>query len=82
MHSFVSTDSWHFALHHASAVHVHVLSSRSWKATRNSALADHETDRVLRSHICLMEEQILQLEELNERVSTIQDVVAQLDGKS
>ena len=58
------------------------MSSRSWKATRNSALADHETDRVLRSQICLMEKQILQLEELNERVSTIQVVVAQLDGKS
>ena len=61
------------------------MSSRSWKATRNSALADHETDReetILRSQVYLMEEQILQLEELNERVSTIQDVVAQLDGKS
>ena len=59
--------------------------SRSWKATRNSALADHETDReesILRSQIRLMEERILKLEELDERVSAIEDVVAQLGGKS
>ena len=60
------------------------MSSRSWKATRNSALADHETEReetILHSQIRLMEERILKLEELNERVSAIDDVVAQLDGK-
>eukprot|EP00731_Ephydatia_muelleri_P033383 Em0028g58a len=52
--------------------------SRSLKAARKSVLADHETDReetILRSQI-----RILKLEELNERVSAIEDVVAQFDA--
>ena len=56
--------------------------SRSSKVTRKSALADHDTDReetILRSQIRLMEERILKLEELDERVSAIEDVVAQFD---
>ncbi|KAL5497243.1 hypothetical protein EMCRGX_G013681 [Ephydatia muelleri] len=56
--------------------------SRSLKAARKSVLADHETDReetILRSQIRLLEERILKLEELNEHVSAIEDVVAQLD---
>eukprot|EP00731_Ephydatia_muelleri_P033876 Em0040g26a len=56
--------------------------SRSSKAARKSVLADHETDReetILRSQICLMEERILKLEELDERISAIEDVVAQFD---
>ena len=68
---------------------MHVLwkmsTSRSLKAARKSVLADHETDReetILRSQIRLMEERILKLEELNERVSAIEDVVAQFEGKS
>ena len=59
--------------------------SRSLKAARKSVLADHETDReetILRSQIRLMEERILKLEELNERVSAIEDVVAQFDAVS
>ena len=59
--------------------------SRSLKAARKSVLADHETDKeetILRSQIRLMEERILKLEELNERVSAIEDVVAQFEGKS
>ena len=61
--------------------------SKFAKAARKSVLADHETDReetILRSQIRLMEERILKLEELNERVSAIEelDVVAQFDGKS
>ena len=58
--------------------------SRSSKAARKSVLADHETDReetILRSQIRLMEERILKLEELYERISAIEDVVAQFDGK-
>eukprot|EP00731_Ephydatia_muelleri_P003809 Em0001g3809a len=56
--------------------------SRSSKAARKSVLADHETDReetILRSQIRLMEERILKLEELDERISAIEDVVAQFD---
>eukprot|EP00731_Ephydatia_muelleri_P035939 Em0181g2a len=56
--------------------------SRSSKAARKSVLADHETDReetILRSQIRLMEERILKLEELDERISAIEDVVAQFN---